>query len=526
MGSGQQAPASPTAMPAVPRLAEVLLLATAAFGLPQQGQFQTRFSDYDDATTLSRDSSGRGRGGPPPSRGGSRPTEVPSRRETTTQVEILKQINEHNEDGSYTYGYEGSDGSFKLETRFADGRVQGKYGYIDVNGEVKIIEYGADAMGFAPSGDLPDGIVIPEPVANNCTDADGNECDYDYDYPDISPEEESRRQIVNRARNNANEQSGNRDRPNRNQNRGQQISQPITPAPLPRQNRPVAGQSSRPQAPPPARTNTFSSFQPAPPRQAAPPRQLAPSRQTAPARQSAPPRQPAPQPAFQPAAFLPTPPPSKPASGVPKNPGSSPLNPARGRGSSGQGGSSSRARPAPQASRPQASRPSAPVPSQPQAAQAGRLSSSTGFSNFPARGGGGTSRQQVAPRAPPRQAAPPRQSAPRLQERPAPALPPPSFQNFGQQANAQSNFQTRPAAPPPRPALTFQDTPSSPLPPSALEVVDFNELLGVFQGQGGSSGQGFSSGSSRGFPAQAAVPQRNTQGLAVFQPQNFPARLY
>merc|ERR1712088_725135 len=271
MGSGQKAPASPTAMPAVPKLAEVLLLATATFGLPQQGQFQTRFSDYDDATTLSRDSSGRGRGGPPPSRGGSRPTEVPSRRETTTQVEILKQINEHNEDGSYTYGYEGSDGSFKLETRFADGRVQGKYGYIDVNGEVKIIEYGADAMGFAPSGDLPDGIVIPEPVVNNCTDADGKECDYDYDYPDISPEEESRRQIVNRARNNAQEQSGNRDRPNLNQNRGQQISQPITPAPLPRQSRPALGQSA--QAQQPVRSNTFSSFQPSPPRQAAPPRQ-------------------------------------------------------------------------------------------------------------------------------------------------------------------------------------------------------------------------------------------------------------
>merc|ERR1712060_459656 len=103
-----------------------------------------------------------------------------------------------------------------------------------------------------------------------------------------------------------------------------------------------------------------------------------------------------------------------------------------------------------------------------------------------------------------------------------------SFQNFGQQQQQQqSSFQTRPAAPPARPALTFQDTPSSPLPPSALEVVDFNELLGVFQGQGGSSGQRFSStGSSRGFPAQAAVPQRNTQGLAVFQPQNFPARLY
>ena len=99
-----------------------------------------------------------------------------------------------NDDGSYTYGYEASDGTFKLETRFADGTVQGKYGYIDVNGEVKIIEYGADVMGFQPEGDLPDGIVIPPPVENNCTD-----CDYDYDYPEVSPSEEARRQVVNRV---------------------------------------------------------------------------------------------------------------------------------------------------------------------------------------------------------------------------------------------------------------------------------------------------------------------------------------
>ena len=43
-----------------------------------------------------------------------------------------------NDDGSYTYGYEASDGTFKLETRFADGTVQGKYGYIDANGEVML----------------------------------------------------------------------------------------------------------------------------------------------------------------------------------------------------------------------------------------------------------------------------------------------------------------------------------------------------------------------------------------------------
>ena len=57
----------------------------------------------------------------------------------------------HNEDGSYTYGYESSDGSFKLETRYPDGLVQGKYGYIDIDtGELKVIEYGADMMGFQP----------------------------------------------------------------------------------------------------------------------------------------------------------------------------------------------------------------------------------------------------------------------------------------------------------------------------------------------------------------------------------------
>ncbi len=44
----------------------------------------------------------------------------------------------HNEDGSYTYGYEAADGSFKLETRHPDGRVEGKYGYLDIHtGELK-----------------------------------------------------------------------------------------------------------------------------------------------------------------------------------------------------------------------------------------------------------------------------------------------------------------------------------------------------------------------------------------------------
>lgn len=44
----------------------------------------------------------------------------------------------HNEDGSYTYGFEGADGSFKIETKAQTGEVKGKYGYVDENGKVRI----------------------------------------------------------------------------------------------------------------------------------------------------------------------------------------------------------------------------------------------------------------------------------------------------------------------------------------------------------------------------------------------------
>merc|ERR1712107_201209 len=46
-------------------------------------------------------------------------TSSPVTSTTTTEapVVIVKQVNEINEDGSYTVGYEASDGSFRLETR-------------------------------------------------------------------------------------------------------------------------------------------------------------------------------------------------------------------------------------------------------------------------------------------------------------------------------------------------------------------------------------------------------------------------
>ena len=78
-----------------------------------------------------------------------------------TPVAILKQINRHNEDGSYTYGFEGADGSFKIETKLPTGDVKGKYGFVDDTGKVRIVEYGADQYGFQPAGE---GITVAPPT--------------------------------------------------------------------------------------------------------------------------------------------------------------------------------------------------------------------------------------------------------------------------------------------------------------------------------------------------------------------------
>ena len=164
--------------------------------------------------------------------------------------------------------------------------MQGKYGYIDIDtGELKVIEYGADMMGFQPQGDFPEGIIIPEPVFNNLTDDQGNPVDYD-DGEVERPDLDARRiRVENRARTNVNRGLGgvsdSRARPAPpparrppppppqqqqrpafdtrtaasvpelpDQNRGQDIQQPITPRPLPRAPRPQP--APRPQARPAA----------------------------------------------------------------------------------------------------------------------------------------------------------------------------------------------------------------------------------------------------------------------------------
>merc|ERR1712061_291476 len=76
---------------------------------------------------------------------------------TEAPVVIVKQVNEINEDGTYTVGYEASDGYFKLETKDADGNVKGKYGVVDENGDIKIVEYSANnSTGFTSDLELPE----------------------------------------------------------------------------------------------------------------------------------------------------------------------------------------------------------------------------------------------------------------------------------------------------------------------------------------------------------------------------------
>lgn len=55
--------------------------------------------------------------------------------EKAPPVQTIRNYNKVNDDGSFTFGYEAADGSFKEETRGTDCVVRGRYGYIDPEGE-------------------------------------------------------------------------------------------------------------------------------------------------------------------------------------------------------------------------------------------------------------------------------------------------------------------------------------------------------------------------------------------------------
>jgi len=105
-----------------------------------------RLSPAGDAQQPARSQRVRQRGGVPnrrrprpegqEPRRGEGPRRRPSGgdREVEEPVATLERYSHKNEDGSFTFGYVGADGSFREETRGADCITRGKYGYIDPEG--------------------------------------------------------------------------------------------------------------------------------------------------------------------------------------------------------------------------------------------------------------------------------------------------------------------------------------------------------------------------------------------------------
>uniref|UniRef100_A0A1L8DJ58 Putative tyrosine-protein phosphatase non-receptor type 23 n=2 Tax=Nyssomyia neivai TaxID=330878 RepID=A0A1L8DJ58_9DIPT len=174
--------------------------------------------DYDEDYNYN---SGKPRPAPIRLRQGNEPAPTP--------VPILKQINRHNEDGSYTYGYEGADGSFKIETKSPTGEVKGKYGYVDETGKVRVVEYGANKYGFQPSGE---GITVAPPtLVDETTNKDGLTVDYEDE-----PQPQQKPYIARVARPQAHRP---RPQPQQQQYAEYEHVQPQLRAQVPQQARPV-----------------------------------------------------------------------------------------------------------------------------------------------------------------------------------------------------------------------------------------------------------------------------------------------
>ncbi|EFX89732.1 hypothetical protein DAPPUDRAFT_303139 [Daphnia pulex] len=114
-------------------------------------------------------------------------------------VTILKQINQLNEDGSYTFGYEASDGSFRVENMDANGYLTGRYGYVDSYGETQETEYAAGKMSGQSVGFQARGSLIPEesrssaqpfPFVRSATTKSVEQKAFDYLYTSVDDDED------------------------------------------------------------------------------------------------------------------------------------------------------------------------------------------------------------------------------------------------------------------------------------------------------------------------------------------------
>ncbi|XP_044743082.1 uncharacterized protein LOC123305430 [Chrysoperla carnea] len=76
---------------------------------------------------------------------------------------IIKQINKQNEDGTYTFGYEADDGTFKYESRDVLGNVKRTFGYVDTDGLIKRVTYTTNENNETSSESLEDDISTTKP---------------------------------------------------------------------------------------------------------------------------------------------------------------------------------------------------------------------------------------------------------------------------------------------------------------------------------------------------------------------------
>lgn len=101
-------------------------------------------------------------------------------------VQTIRNYSKVNDDGSFTFGYEAADGSFKEETRGTDCVVRGKYGYIDPDGNKREFTY--------VSGNPCD----PNNPDPNDDDEASKEAEEDNNEPENVPANFPRRPIVSR----------------------------------------------------------------------------------------------------------------------------------------------------------------------------------------------------------------------------------------------------------------------------------------------------------------------------------------
>lgn len=84
-------------------------------------------------------------------------------------VEIVESGAEKQNDGSYSFHYRGSDGTFREETAVVKNpgtdhaylEINGAYSFFDADGKEVIVQYKADDKGFVPVGNnIPDAISL------------------------------------------------------------------------------------------------------------------------------------------------------------------------------------------------------------------------------------------------------------------------------------------------------------------------------------------------------------------------------